>query len=769
MRPTGSRPAPFSTVNSTVTHHQTTSRQSDSTPLTHSEQDEVQSTEGNHNDFIQYQNAKHSKTVSFSPSVRSKSRPLAHGPNRSMSSLRSTRKFSSTSVIDHSPSEEQTYLENTTRQLEREEAYTLREALKIIDHRDEEKRLYEAAQQEAAELVWKHRNPQLAEDEKFSAYRNPDVSRRKSYGQDLQQQPISPFMLPRSVSDSSTSSRESAQSNSNGSTGSRPKSKFQDQTLKNALNQLQSHSTERSAHIIAMARDHRRRSSGQRMVSNGSSKGVFRNPEDQIYEEPEPIDNGIGLHNQPRVDLPLRSRPENPLLRGQRPLPEKPYNTIPVVKPMHDRFEIHRNPPSQSRNAAYTLNTPPPKINLPEDASESPKENVEIRSEDIRAATSMKLKDRSSKLPTPTAVSDRPGRPIVSFDPSWRSGTESPRSNHENDALIGRNEQFTRSSRDLERPQSRPTSQPVVPVPTICFPDDGPSVPVINIENTEGPSSNSTVPSIQVSEDINPAPRALPTPNKGVLPKPLPPKSASLPWLNSGSRSGTPTVSCASCSLPIAGRIVTASGSKSSSLKARFHPECFTCFHCSTPLECVSFYPEPDNKRIERFESEGIHVDAPESDLRFYCHLDFHEFFSPRCRSCKTPIEGEIIIAAGAEWHVGHFFCGECGDPFDSNTPFVEKDGYAYCVPCHTKRTSARCRECKKQILDDLTVEALGGKWHEACFSCYECGSGFGDDGSFFVRDISIEPTEKEKRRGLTKKFEEKAVCAACEERRLKA
>jgi hypothetical protein len=42
--------------------------------------------------------------------------------------------------------------------------------------------------------------------------------------------------------------------------------------------------------------------------------------------------------------------------------------------------------------------------------------------------------------------------------------------------------------------------------------------------------------------------------------------------------------------------------------------------------------------------------------------LDYHEFFSPRCKSCKTPIEGEVVVACGAEWHVGHFFCAQCGD-----------------------------------------------------------------------------------------------------------
>ena len=120
---------------------------------------------------------------------------------------------------------------------------------------------------------------------------------------------------------------------------------------------------------------------------------------------------------------------------------------------------------------------------------------------------------------------------------------------------------------------------------------------------------------------------------------------------------------------------MTASGSGKEALKARFHPECFTCHHCATPLECVAFYPEPDEKRKARLEAQaeelGLSADedlgeAIEKELRFFCHLDFHEFFSPRCKSCKTPIEGEVIVAAGGEYHVGHFFCAECGDVRDS-------------------------------------------------------------------------------------------------------
>lgn len=67
-----------------------------------------------------------------------------------------------------------------------------------------------------------------------------------------------------------------------------------------------------------------------------------------------------------------------------------------------------------------------------------------------------------------------------------------------------------------------------------------------------------------------------------------------------------------------------------------------------------------------------------------------------------------------------------------------------------------------------MTIEALGGKWHDTCFVCCECGGDFGDEGRFFVREIEVELTEKEKRRGVGRRVEQKAACQGCEERRVK-
>jgi hypothetical protein len=647
------------------------------------------------------------------------------------------------------------YVESVARKLEKEEAHNLREALQQIDQKDE-LRIYEAAKDEAADLVWKHQNPKAAEEEQVAPYRNPDL-------------------------------------------------KYKD----------------------------RRRSSGHRQLS-GSRKVSFPTAGSNIYEEPEQIkEPSRSTVQPPATELPLRAKSRNKLPWLRTKTFEQPDTAAQVPEgKKFDRFEIHRNPPTQSRKAGYTENTPPrpPVIDTIEEVdTPNSRGSLEIRSDDIRAATSMKRKDRSPNLPTPSAVSDQIGRPIVSFDKGWKPPSDSPRASQDIDRPVIKLIESPSPSKGSDRPLLRPTSPleatgsapavsvtnllkekasprplpevtvsaPVVPtinlpvdapaarsisaLPTINLPDNTPVVPTIN---TEGDLSSSSVPKINHPDDTQqtrpsrPLPKhsssAPPQPNSSVVKTP----STRLPWLN--SRQSLPTVSCSSCALPISGRIVTASGSNSQrDLKARFHPECFTCHHCNTPLECVSFYPEPDTSRLERLgiTSEPSRPTSQEEEdllqndpLRFYCHLDFHEFFSPRCRSCKTPIEGEIVIACGHSYHVDHFFCAECGDPFGATTPFVEgSDGYAYCVRCHTRRTSARCRGCKNQILDEVTVEALGGKWHENCFVCLECGGGFGDEGRFFVRDVSVEPTEKEKRKGIMSKVEERAVCGGCEERRLKA
>ena len=619
------------------------------------------------------------------------------------------RKISpSASIEPRSQTPNSQFRESGARWVERRESISLRNALEELDLQNDPN-LYSAAQQEAADLVWKHRNPKAAEEEKTAPYPNPDLKKvnrsRQSTIQVHRSQGQRPGHINEhdsffkrsshySTSDSPSGSNNAqdspkgldAQARSNSPAFSAVLSKFEaGENRAKKRNRVSFVTPDSGPNTDPYTED------GQRSVSNGSSKGLFRNPDDEIYEEPEKllVSPLFSTVDRPK---PLQVKNKNALPLGSRP-PLAKSNTTPVAdtKPFN-RYEIHKNPPTQSRDAGYTMNTstPPRTREGKDETTFQDSEQMEKRSEDIRAATSMRLKDRSPKLPTPTAVSDRPGRPIVSFERSWKPNED-----------LGSSRDG--ATKDLPRPPLKvpamTISEPLIPTLNVSEPRN-PAIPEVNVSDSEVPivpiinlpDEDSSIPVINIQADIQSDEpiRTISHPNqdKSLSPKrplPIPSKTSplprtkqnSLPYLDRNAhitptaRSSVPTAICANCALPISGRIVTASGSGSEPLKARFHPECFTCYHCATGLECVAFYPEPHEKRITRLKEQVEELglasveelgEAVEKELRFFCHLDFHEFYSPRCKSCKTPIEGEVIVAAGGEYHTGHFFCAECGD-----------------------------------------------------------------------------------------------------------
>ena len=483
---------------------------------------------------------------------------------------------------------------------------------------------------------------------------------------------------------------------------------------------------------------------------------------DQIWEEPEmsSIDVSIPANGRASSEK-LREKPQNPPSRVRF---EHPEGAVGAAKPLN-RFEIQHNPPSQSRNAQYTTNvtseTPAP-VQEPVEK----KHGIEIRSQDIRNATSMKMKDRSSKLPEPTAVSNRPGRPIVSFDANWQLPQESTDVNlgrqaptpsriyHSQAAFGTENQPMAIPSIIVEgEDTARVRSPPRTDVPAICVaePDDASRerpVPTVNVPiiAVDGAPEATPLPIIiTLGESQSKSSRPLPTPGAGKHPttKMQRPRGHWSPAPGSSSRTAT---ICHECGQPIEGRFVALAGGSE-----RFHPGCFSCYTCGTGLEAMEISPEPAQLRDERLDrirrrAQGELLDeapgttmAEDGDdrLRFFCHLDWHALFAPRCRHCKTPILGEHIVALGEHWHYGHFFCAECGDPFGHGMTHIEKDGYAWCIKCQTQRTERRapkCKKCRMAVIGQY-VQALEGEWHDHCFRCAECHSGF-DDGQVFPKEV---------------------------------
>lgn len=649
------------------------------------------------------------------------------------------------------------YRESGMRWMEKQEARSLREALEDMDERDEAK-LYAAAQTEASELVLKHRSQGLP-------YRNPDRAykykqhlekgahaRSQSLGWNIGPAGATNGHVPgqRSSSDGSNSSRDNSNPSQDSQTTSITTAGSTTTTDATQVGRDRGHALVNSSAKEAYKglafsesptiRSGRRRSSGPR--ARDVSGGLFRNPDDKIYEEPDEVkvESPLVKSEESRIPAPLAMKPRNTVATTTQPS-FRPRVAFADEKQRLYRSKIHRNPPSQSRDPSYKRNGPP---DTPPDPALDDRDDVqanrpatrdgkEIRSDDIRTATSMRRKDRSPKLPSPTVVSDRPGRPIVSFDRNWVPHDTDKQA----EPLPDRQSSIPARPRFKPRMPESTVSAPVVPI--INLPD----APSIQINDVPEGKPN-PIPSISVSEapiptislpDDPPKPHPSRDPPNWTRPtpanRPLPHHSATTPvrssklhWTPSPRRA---TAQCAACALPIEGRIVSAASQ-------RFHPHCFTCHHCAEALECVAFYPEPDTTRSARLarietrannakplsENTGETATAEEDgdpSLRFYCHLDYHELFSPRCRSCKTPIESEVVLACGGSWHVGHFFCAECGDPFDAKTPFVERDGYAWCVGCHAGRFSGKCRGCRRAVVEG-GVGALGGEWHVECFVC---------------------------------------------------
>jgi hypothetical protein len=621
--------------------------------------------------------------------------------------------------------------------MEKEEALSLRHAMEDMDLKckkatdeDDDSRIYQAALNEASELVWQHQNGHPT-PEPDAPYRYRPHLRKNSYAYAR----TASVSKPHNDMDSNNSWSSQSRTPSGGSIGTlatecdiqtlrstqpvdpiiRDTTRFTRPKSYGGLNNEQSHPTRN------------RRSSMKRNIS-GEIEAPFSG--DQIWEETtrntfyqpnasQLVDESRGLNDRQRNHMNRVQFVEQANVR---------FDSTSRVKSM---VHIHQNPPSRSRNPLYKTNVPA--IQTPNDDHMVRKHGMEVRSDEIRQATGMRLKDRSPKLPTPTAVSDNPGRPIVSFNNNWQPAGDRSR---QEQARIGT------SSTNQSNCRPGPTSTPTIVVSATNVQEC--NVSTIKPNQTTQSCSGVGIPVIVTPDDEEPSHcRPLPNPQSVSRQRNLRLRKQH-PW-PPAPNVGRPGATCHECGFPIEGKFVALAG-----CSQRFHPQCFSCFTCGTSLEALEISPEPENHRTERLErihrrqAGEILGDLPgktadddgDERLRFYCHLDWHELFAPRCKHCKTPILGEHVVALGEHWHYGHFFCAECGDPFKQGMTHIEKDGYAWCVSCQTKRTERRAPKCKKCRLPVIGqyIQAFGGEWHDECFRCATCGGGF-EDGQIFPRD----------------------------------
>ncbi|ROT40090.1 hypothetical protein SODALDRAFT_293822 [Sodiomyces alkalinus F11] len=596
-------------------------------------------------------------------------------------------------------------------------------------HRDEEGLIYKAALDEASELVWQHQHGRPRQLDAPYRYK-PDVE-----GRSADQSPTS-YMAKDSQNRSSSSTR---------STSTVPRTSLKSrQVARNGLSGVNAQANQSPGSEVRGINFTRSPCSQTRTSSPGIRGEICQKKRQN---------GGMNDYLQSTRENSNSSSAEaynhQPLSKDDRePFVDKLANSRISTFSSADKFEsssghhkrASRRSSTQSHNPHYVINSPDLH---PHPSSFATKTGLEIRSQDLRDATSMRLRDRSSRLPCPSAVSDHPGRPIVSFDVHWKAPDETT-DHHPVAATI--NEARWTGRQKLPIPATSPA---VVMAGAVTARFGAVDPPSIVVQDTRGETHLNSTPSLIVcpADDIHAHS------NSSSLPQPL---SASPPgkrhtgrshshWSPAPSTGKDLATTCHQCGLCMQGRFVSVAG-----MPQRFHPHCFVCFTCGTSLEALEVSPEPDSHRTQRLDrirrraqGESLNeVPGQSRDedgderLRFYCHLDWHELFAPRCKHCKTPILGEHIVALGAHWHYGHFFCAECGDPFERGMAHIEKDGYAWCVNCQTKRTERQASKCKKCGLAVVGqyIRALGAEWHEACLRCAVCNGTF-DDGTMFTRE----------------------------------
>ncbi|KAG5896459.1 hypothetical protein JTB14_002600 [Gonioctena quinquepunctata] len=148
---------------------------------------------------------------------------------------------------------------------------------------------------------------------------------------------------------------------------------------------------------------------------------------------------------------------------------------------------------------------------------------------------------------------------------------------------------------------------------------------------------------------------------------------------------------CNACDKPIVGQVITALGKT-------WHPEHFTCAHCSQELGTRNFF---------------------EREAKPYCEPDYHNLFSPRCAYCNGPILDKCVTALEKTWHMDHFFCAQCGKQFGEEG-FHEREGKPYCRDDYFDMFAPKCGACNRAIMENY-ISALNSQWHPDCFVCRDC------------------------------------------------
>ncbi|KAL0144447.1 hypothetical protein V8B55DRAFT_1486650 [Mucor lusitanicus] len=150
---------------------------------------------------------------------------------------------------------------------------------------------------------------------------------------------------------------------------------------------------------------------------------------------------------------------------------------------------------------------------------------------------------------------------------------------------------------------------------------------------------------------------------------------------------------CSKCNLPLGDQLVRA-------LDGAFHPECFTCWDCNTPV-ASRYLPHPTE------------LGQP------LCERDYFRRLGLVCAQCNEALRGTYIIALDRKYHTNHFTCNDCSTVFGPDDSYYEHDQKVYCHFHYSTRFAVSCAGCDMSILKqyvEIERNDVVDHWHPECY-----------------------------------------------------
>ncbi|KAK8800935.1 hypothetical protein WA588_001763, partial [Blastocystis sp. NMH] len=111
------------------------------------------------------------------------------------------------------------------------------------------------------------------------------------------------------------------------------------------------------------------------------------------------------------------------------------------------------------------------------------------------------------------------------------------------------------------------------------------------------------------------------------------------------------------------------------------------------------------------------------------------------CTFCGKEFSDYAIAVGSYNYHPNCFVCSRCREPLKESN-FSIKNGILYCKKCYAEEFRKKCAVCRQVILDDYHIEAMGQFFHVNHFVCFTCKQPFSDN-RYIKKDVYFEGETK--------------------------